>query len=266
VRRLEHLHEAGMFVRRAPGSTEARPVLWVHGLGESGLCFERVVSRPELAPWPHLVPDLPGYGRSPWPAEPLGLDEHADHLAAWLGGRDKGPVQVVGHSMGGVVGLLLAERHPGLVRTLVCVDGNISSGDCTFSGRVAGQDRAEFAASGFDRLRDAIAGAGADDVALRGYHVSLCLADPVVFHRNSCELVELSGSGALARRLARVGIPVAYIAGLPGGACQESLDQLAAAAVPTSVVEPSGHWPFLDRPADFCGILVRLLATGEDSE
>jgi pimeloyl-ACP methyl ester carboxylesterase len=168
--------------------------------------------------------------------------------------------------MGGVVGLLLAERHPELVRTLVCVDGNISPGDCAFSGRVAGQDRAGFVATGFDRLREAIAGAGAVDPALRGYHVSLCLADPLVFHRNSCELVEVSASGTLARRLARLAVPTAYVAGLPGGACQASLEQLAAAGVPTSIVEPSGHWPFLDRPADFCGILVRLLAMEEGPE
>jgi pimeloyl-ACP methyl ester carboxylesterase len=255
-----------MFVRRAPGSTPAPAVVWVHGLGESGLSFERVVPRPELEPWPHLIPDLPGYGRSSWPAEPLSLEGHADHLAAWLAARGDGPVQVLGHSMGGVIGLLLAERHPELVRALVCVDGNISPGDCTFSGRVAGQDREGFVATGFDRLREAIAVAGAGDPALRGYHVSLCLADPLVFHRNSCELVAVSASGTLAGRIARVAIPTAYVAGLPGGACRESMEQLAAAAVPTSVVEPSGHWPFLDRPADFCGILVRLLAGGEDFE
>lgn len=42
-------------------------VFWIHGLGESGLCFERVLARPELHGFRHLVPDLPGYGRRPWP-------------------------------------------------------------------------------------------------------------------------------------------------------------------------------------------------------
>ena len=48
----------------------ARTVLWIHGLGESGLCFERLLARPDLADWQHVVADLPGYGRTAWPTAP----------------------------------------------------------------------------------------------------------------------------------------------------------------------------------------------------
>jgi pimeloyl-ACP methyl ester carboxylesterase len=62
VDRFEH----GMVVRDFGAGDHGTP-LWIHGLGESGLCFERVLARPELEAFRHLVPDLPGYGRSPWP-------------------------------------------------------------------------------------------------------------------------------------------------------------------------------------------------------
>src|SRR5581483_8981091 len=61
-----------------------------------------------------VVPDLPGHGgSSPLPAP--SLSAFADVVAGLL---DE-PAAVFGHSMGGVVALRLAERHPELVRSVV---------------------------------------------------------------------------------------------------------------------------------------------------
>ncbi len=255
--------ESGMhLLEREPGAGAGRPALvFLHGLGESGLCFEHLCARPELAAWRLLVPDLPGYGRSPWTDHPWSLAEQADHLAAWLRGRGTGPVVVVGHSQGGVTGLLLAERHPALVAGLVDVEGNKSRGDCVFSGAAARQTAAAFAAGGFDRLRQLVYRAGADDPAQRGYFAGLRLCDPALFHANSLELVALSVPETLAGRLAALPCPRLYVAGQPGGACARSRELLAAAGVPTLALEPSGHWPFIDRVEEFAAALARFVAT-----
>lgn len=256
---VRHLLEDGMFVREA-GPAAGPPLLLVHGLGESGLCFEHLLQAPELAGWRLLVPDLPGYGRSPWPAGAVqGLADQADFLCAWLARRREGPAVVVGHSMGGVVALLMAEGHPAAVRAVVDVDGNKSPADCVFSGQAAGQDLATFCAGGFDRLRARVHDQGITDPAQRGYHVSLRLADPRTFHRNSRELVEMSARGDLARRLAALPLPKLYIAGAPGGAAPSSREQLAVAGIPPLDIAPSGHWPFIDRPADFLAALAAFL-------
>lgn len=52
-------------------------------------------------------------------AEPFALEDCADDAAALLDQLDAGPVVVVGYSMGGPVGMLLARRHPGRVQALV---------------------------------------------------------------------------------------------------------------------------------------------------
>lgn len=254
--------EHGMHVIvREPAAGPGRPaLLFLHGLGESGLCFEHLCARPDLAPWRLLVPALPGYGRSPWTARPWSLAEQADHLAAWLRDRRTGPVVAVGHSQGGVTGLLLAERHPDLVAGLVDVDGNKSRGDCVFSGAASRQTAAAFLAGGFDRLRLLVYRAGADDPAQRGYFAGLRLCDPTLFHANSRELVALSTAEALAGRLAALPCPKLYVAGQPGGACARSRELLAAAGVPTVVLEPSGHWPFIDRVEEFAAGLGRFVA------
>ncbi len=66
--------------------------------------------------------DLRGRGRSWTQPGPVGLRQHADDVAAVIH-QLGGPVVVVAHSMGTYVALLLAERHPGAVQSLVLVDG-----------------------------------------------------------------------------------------------------------------------------------------------
>jgi pimeloyl-ACP methyl ester carboxylesterase len=264
-----HRHEHGIFVRETGIGTAGGALVYVHGLGESGLCFEHLLCRPELRSWRQLIPDLPGYGRSPWPLRPLSLGEQADLLARWLADLPDGerrPLVVVGHSMGGVVGQMLCERHPELSAALVDVDGNVSRGDCVFSGRAAAQDLPAFVDRGFDRLRNAVYMQGRREEAQRGYYASLRLADPAAFHANSVELVELSSREGLATRLAALAGPVLYIAGVPGGACDRSRELLAAAGVRRIDIGPSGHWPFLDQADRFVSELVGFLATLPASE
>lgn len=258
---IRHSFERGMVLRERPADPARGTLLFVHGLGESGLCFEGLLGASALARWHLLAPDLPGYGRSPWPAAaPEGLAGHADHLADWLRRRDAPPVVVVGHSMGGVIGLLLAERHPERVRALVDVDGNKSEGDCAFSGPAARQPLETFLAGGFDALREAVHARGCSDPAHRGYYVSLRLACPRTFHRDSEDLLALSLAETLAARLAALAVPRRYVAGSPGGAVPRSLALLEAAGVPVDRVAPAGHWPFLDRPDAFLTGLTGFLA------
>jgi len=232
----------------------------VHGLGESGLCFEDLLNSPRLRSWDQLAIDLPGYGKSPWPSAPLSLAEQAALLARFIAERLPEPAIVVGHSMGGVIGQLLAETAPQHVRSLCNVEGNISAGDCTFSSRAAAVDRTEFAGRGLARLRQEVYQGGAEDPSLRTYFASLCLADPAAFHRNSVELVAISTAEGLAARLGALALPRLYVLGSPRGGPQRSQDLLARARIPLETVSPAGHWPFLDQPDQFLDAVTPFFA------
>jgi len=92
---------------------EGPPLLLIHGYGGAAWNFSELA--PLLPGHRLLIPDLPGHGASaPLPSS-ASLGGYADALAATL----PGPVDVLGHSLGGVVALRLAERRPDLVRSIV---------------------------------------------------------------------------------------------------------------------------------------------------
>jgi pimeloyl-ACP methyl ester carboxylesterase len=70
-----------------------------------------------------LLVDLPGWGASPAPVEPLGVDRAASVLTTVLDALAVPDVDVVGHSMGAFVGMHLAVVAPGRVRSVALVSG-----------------------------------------------------------------------------------------------------------------------------------------------
>jgi pimeloyl-ACP methyl ester carboxylesterase len=100
----------------------APPVLLVHGLGVSGSVFQPFARRllPELA---GVAPDLRGHGQSDAPATGYSATAYAADLAELIQAlRLATPLPYIGHSLGALVGLALAEQHPELVRWLVLLD------------------------------------------------------------------------------------------------------------------------------------------------
>lgn len=88
-------------------------LLLLHGLGAHGGAWTPMLDS-AAANWPGrwIAPDLLGHGASPW-AERYGGHDHAAALAALMRDQDAADdVVVLGHSMGGSVGLSLASgRH-----------------------------------------------------------------------------------------------------------------------------------------------------------
>jgi pimeloyl-ACP methyl ester carboxylesterase len=94
-------------------------VLLLHGWTASGdlqffTVYEELASHCSF-----VVIDHRGHGRGIRSDVPFELEDVADDAAALIATLDIGPVIVVGYSMGGPVGMLLAHRHPDLVSGIV---------------------------------------------------------------------------------------------------------------------------------------------------
>ncbi len=68
--------------------------------------------------------DLRGHGRSSVPASGYTVRQLAADLAGLLRQLDAEPATIVGHSLGGAIGLALGVEHPELVRSVVSIEGS----------------------------------------------------------------------------------------------------------------------------------------------
>lgn len=96
------------------------PVVLVHGYGVSGR-YMLPLARSLSDSFSVFAPDLPGYGRSPRPSAPLGIEELAASLAAWLDVAGLHRPAFAANSMGCQVVTELAVRRPDRAGPLVLI-------------------------------------------------------------------------------------------------------------------------------------------------
>jgi pimeloyl-ACP methyl ester carboxylesterase len=97
------------------------PLVLVHGIATDRHIWDLVV--PTLASSRRVLAlDLPGFGESQPVDDGFDLEAVAERIARGLAGRGlRGPIDLVGHSLGGGVAITLAALRPRLIRRLILV-------------------------------------------------------------------------------------------------------------------------------------------------
>lgn len=109
-----------LFVRETPATSDAaEPALYVHGLGGSSQNWTDLadVLSDRFA---GQAIDLPGFGHSE-PTARYTIPALAQQVAAWITQSGRGPVHLVGNSLGGAISVYVAATRPHLVRTLTLI-------------------------------------------------------------------------------------------------------------------------------------------------
>ncbi|GAA3278901.1 alpha/beta hydrolase [Streptomyces labedae] len=236
-----------------PGGDPAR--VYVHGLGAtSPLYFAETAVHPLLAGRRSLLIDLLGHGHSDRPTSfAYTLEDHADALAAALRAAKVTGAEVVAHSMGGAVAVVLAARHPELVSRLVLVDANLDpltpERGALGSRGIAAYGEEEFLAGGWRKVRDR---------AGEAWWATMRLTGLEALHRSAVHLVR-GTTPAMRELLLDLPVPRTFLYPEPDGPFPGAAD-LEAAGVRVVPVPDCGHTIMLDNPEAFARATAEALA------
>lgn len=245
------------------GGSGEPTLLLLHGMGGSGAVWNRLTALLDTRPGSWIAPTLPGHGRSP------GLEKYTyEALAAAVAGvlEPDQPVAVLGHSLGGAVGLALAAGDfPVRVTGVVGIGIKVRWSEQDLAGAEVVANRPVY----FTRTREEAADRALKAAGLAGL---LTPDDPEVssllrkvndgwrpvFELRSLTVGVPDMSGWLATLAAR-GIPVTLAAGERDPMSpQEHLADL----VPEPQMLPGlGHSAHVEDPAALLPLLDRLAGT-----
>ena len=236
---------------RRAGDSELK-VWLVHGLGGWSATWRLVLEHPAMQGWDVYVPDLPGSGRSPASGHrSLGdLAGTVTRLVEMVTGD--APVALVGHSMGGTLGTLVAADRPPWLTALMNVEGNLVTASATVGRLITETD--DFAAW-FEKFADDIYRHGVEGyLPLRQVHAGFLLCDREQFRSLGIELYR----EPVGETFVGLTVPHVYVRGTDFPA--EAAEFLDQHDVEVDIFDGSGHFPMLDAPDAFCTALDRWLS------
>lgn len=229
-------------------------LLLIHGFTDTSRSYARLL--PGLSSFDCVIPDMPGHGAST-SAQTAGIDGFADDLVALLDHLGIAEVAILGHSMGGAVGIDLAARLGRRAGALVILASSLTP-HLPADGPVARAihalvDPIDPADAFFDEWHDCCRPVPADFLGFARRESAAIPA--VVWQRvfDGLSSVDLTGKAA------SIGCPVLCVAGaedpLFGPAHQQAL---AAGFVDVTITSLSGqghnvHWEEPEALADFIG-------------
>lgn len=121
------------------GNPEGVPVVLVHGVGLRSECWYQQIDALQ-AHYDVFAMDMPGHGESVLiNKEPAGLADFVEHLASFIENTVGRPAVIIGHSMGALLALTLANTHPQLCLGVVAMNAVYQRSD---EAREAVQNRA----------------------------------------------------------------------------------------------------------------------------
>jgi pimeloyl-ACP methyl ester carboxylesterase len=118
--------EVGLHVTTWPGNGPA--LLLIHGIGSSGAGWSPVIDA-FAAEFTPITVDLRGHGESDKPPHGYLYEDYIRDIDGLLAALDIDRPLIVGHSLGGIITLWWAARHPDRAAALVIEDSPLRSGE-----------------------------------------------------------------------------------------------------------------------------------------
>ena len=217
------------------------PLVFLHGFGSTKEDYADVTQQTDLADRPVLAYDAPGCGASTCSnPEVVSIPFLVSVAEEVLRARRIERFHLIGHSMGGLTALLLAERDPTRVASFIDMEGNLAPGDCFLSRQIISHHHADpqtFLAEFTDRAWDSGYAASTLYAAALPYKVTAEVVRPIFE-----SMVNLSDHGELLNRFLALPLPRMFMYGQQNHTLSY-LPELADNGVQLAEIPHSAHFP-----------------------
>lgn len=262
-----------MYVRHNHIDINKDTILLIHGLGESGLCFDEIFGIEEFGNFNLIVPDMLGYGKSTG-AEKNEYSFHLQVKRIWELVKDIGikDFYLVGHSVGGDLGTLMCEtlEKNKMIKKFVNIESDITQYDAfiTKGGKKAEEEGIFESWFKKDFCIETVLNQWAkNSESCQRYYKSLQMCKIEAFRSNTLELYDFKTSvsdeftSALGFKYLNIEIPKVFCYG-SHGSDERSIQFLKQNNQDFIEFRNSGHWVMIDAVKDFYPFIYEFFAKG----
>ena len=222
----------------------------IHGLQSNGHLFDGLVCQPFLSSYSTIAVDLVGFGQSAKPVDfNYYLEDQALVIAEIFRILAIRKAVLVGHSLGGMIGVLLLKSLASVLSGFINMEGNLVLSDCGASKEVADSGFADFQKKLYRDIKKRAASESPQRAAW--------LEDipDYAFYKTSQSIVEQSRSGRLPVLFASAPCRCLFVCG------EKNREKFLT--VPQSVarcqIGGAGHFMLLDNPKGSYACLQEFL-------
>ena len=247
---------------------DGRPLLILHGLLGSGRNWLGPARKLNAAGRRVVMADLRNHGQSPW-GRPMTYAAMAEDVAELIRRLGAGPVDLLGHSMGGKAAMTLAMAQPDPIARLVLVDiAPVAYGHRSFADYIAAMRAVDLRTVRRRGDADTALSASIEDVGMRAFLLQNLESDGAGGLRWRVDLELLANSlpelvgweePAGARPFER---PTAVLRGaLSAYVREESYPDFRRLfpALDMVTIPQAGHWPHVEAAEPFLAALAGFL-------
>lgn len=246
------------FLRKGGNET----ILFLHGLGCSKDDFKNATEIESLKTYTLIALDFPGHGDSNYPII-LNIDDLVEISHLFIERLNLSVLNLIGHSMGGLVGLLLAEKYPKKIKRFINVEGNLKSEDCMFSRKVSEADFESFKKVVMPELIKKLH--SSSNPGFRYYAKTLEKYKPIkAYYDYSPSMVKYSDQDVLIDKFSSLKIPKLFIYGSENH--QLSYIPELKKHSQTLKIKNSNHFPQADNPNEFYKEIARFILCSDKNK
>jgi pimeloyl-ACP methyl ester carboxylesterase len=223
--------------------TNNKWIVCLHGLQSNAQLFEDLFTQSFLNSYSLLAIDLIGFGNSA-KSDDFSYDiaDQAEIIKLMLAKLHIKQLHLIGHSLGGMVGVLLLEPLREVILSFANLEGNLVLADCSISKDVVQYTQAEFESTEYERLKESVRQSGQKSTAHRSDWLETITAR--VFYKTSASIVEWSKHEKLLTLFSEAPTKRMFMYGVENAS--------KAALVPASIkqvgIAGAGHFMLLDNP------------------